>query len=57
MAKDAPYHTTSIEYPPEHRNVHHDHNDCHDGKAIKPQHRVNNSTGGKPLCKVCAKMS
>jgi hypothetical protein len=56
VAKDPPYHTNLMEYPAEHRSVHHDHNSCHDGKRIKPEHRVNN-TGGKPLCKVCAKMS
>ncbi len=38
--KVAPYHTNSTEYPPEHRNVYHDHDDCPDGKRIKPQHRV-----------------
>jgi hypothetical protein len=36
MAKDPPYHTTSEEYPPEHRKVHHDHNNCEDEKRIKP---------------------
>lgn len=49
MAKVAAYHTTSPEYP---REVYHDHDNCHDGKAIKPQHRVS-GTGGKPRCKVC----
>jgi hypothetical protein len=29
MAKVLPYHTTSIEYPPSHRNVYHDHGDCY----------------------------
>lgn len=56
MAKDPPYHTTSEEYPLEHRNVHHDHNNCEDGKRIKPQHRAS-GTNNKRLCKVCAKMS
>jgi hypothetical protein len=40
MAKVAAYHTTSPEYPPTHRNVYHDHDDCHDGKSIKPKDRV-----------------
>ena len=57
MAKVAPFHTNSMEYPPAHRNVHHDHNNCEDGKRIKEQHLVRNSTGGKPLCKVCAKLA
>jgi hypothetical protein len=52
MAKVAAYHTTSTEYPPSHREVYHDHDNCHDGKAIKAQHRVS-GTGGKPRCKVC----
>jgi hypothetical protein len=54
MAKVAPYHTNSTEYTPE-RNVHHDHDNCQDGKRIKPQHRVA-GTGGKPRCKVCIKL-
>jgi len=39
MARVAKYHTDSPEYPPQHRNVYHDRDDCHDGKAIKPAHR------------------
>jgi hypothetical protein len=53
MAKGKLYHTDTIEY--EHRNVHHNHDDCHDGKAIKPWHRKDGD-GGKPLCKVCIKL-
>jgi hypothetical protein len=56
MAKTAPYHTNSPEYPPEHRNVHHNHDDCPDGKRIKPEHLIKNDTGGKPLCKECNKL-
>jgi hypothetical protein len=55
MAKVSPYHTNSLEYPPEHRNVHHDHDDCLDGKKIKTEHRIN-GTGNKPRCKVCIKL-
>lgn len=55
MAKIAPYHTTSTEYPPEHRNVYHDHSDCRDGKRITPQHRVS-GTGAKPRCKECIRL-
>ena len=55
MAKVAPYHTNSPEYPPEHRNVHHDHDSCPDGRRIKPQHRID-GTGGKPRCKECVKL-
>lgn len=52
MAKDPAYHTNSKEEPPGHREVHHDHNDCYEGKKIKPQHREP-GTAGKPRCKVC----
>jgi len=55
MAKVSPYHTTSHEEPPSHRNVYHDHDNCHDGKAIKPWNKVS-GTGGKPRCKVCIKL-
>ncbi len=39
MAKVAAYHTDSPEYPPTHRTVYHDHDDCPDGKQIKTWHR------------------
>lgn len=46
------YHTNSPEYPPSHRNVHHNNNLCPDGKRIISQHREV-GTGGKPLCRAC----
>jgi hypothetical protein len=49
---DPAYHTDSLEYPPGHRNVHHNNNDCQNGKQIKKEHRKD-GTGGKPLCKDC----
>lgn len=49
---DANYHTDSTEYPPSHRNVHHNNNACPSGKQIKPEHRLA-GTGGKPLCERC----
>jgi hypothetical protein len=52
MGKVAAYHTTSPEEPPKHREVYHDHDDCHDGKAIKPRN-IEKGTGGKLRCKVC----
>ena len=55
MAKVPAYHTNSIETPPEHRNVHHDHDDCPDGKRILARHRENGD-GGKPRCKECIKL-
>jgi hypothetical protein len=50
MAKVLPYHTDSEEY--EHRDVYHDHDDCHDGKRIKKEHKKS-GTAGRPRCKVC----
>jgi hypothetical protein len=55
MAKVSPYNTDSTEYPPEHRNVYHNHDNCSEGKKIKPQHRKN-GTGGKKQCKECIKL-
>jgi hypothetical protein len=55
MAKVAPYHTNSPEYPPKHREVYHDHDNCPDGKRIKPEHRLS-GTGEKPRCKECVKL-
>jgi hypothetical protein len=55
MSKVSAYHTNSSEYPPTHREVYHDHDDCKYGKEIKPQHKMN-GTGGKPRCKECQKL-
>jgi hypothetical protein len=55
MARDPAYHTNSPEYPPEHREVYHDHNNCPDGKRIQPKHREQ-GTGGKKRCKECIKI-
>jgi len=55
MAKVDPYHTDSKEYPPSHRDVYHDHNDCKYGKEIKQIHREDGK-GGRPLCKECEKL-
>jgi hypothetical protein len=54
MAKIAPYHTTSIEYSTEERNVYHDQSECPDGKRIKPEHKAS-GTAGRPRCKECIK--
>jgi len=55
MATVAPYHTNSEEYPPQHREVYHDHDDCRDGKQILSHHREA-GTGGKKRCKECIKL-
>jgi hypothetical protein len=49
------YHTNSPEYPPQHREVYHDHENCPDGKRIKREHRVS-GMGGKKRCKECIKI-
>lgn len=51
-----PFHTTNAEYPPSHREVHHDQSECHYGKSIKVQDRAD-GTGGKPLCKECQRLA
>jgi hypothetical protein len=56
MAKGPLYHTDSREYPEAVRECHHDHNDCYEGKKIKPEHRKDGD-GHKRLCKVCEKMA
>ena len=55
MAKVSPYHTNSPEYPPRHRNVYHDHDDCPTGREIKREHRVA-GTGNRPRCDDCIRL-
>jgi hypothetical protein len=55
MANDPKYHTDSLEYPPENRNVYHDHNNCSEGKKIEQKHRKDGD-GGKERCKMCIKL-
>ena len=55
MAKVSSYHTNSMEYPPKHREVYHLHDDCQDGKRIKPEHRLS-GTGNKKPCKECVRL-
>ena len=47
---DPAYHTDSPEYS--HREVHHNNNDCPNGKQIKPEHK-RSGTAGRPRCKDC----
>jgi hypothetical protein len=49
------FHTNSAEYPPSHREVYHDHDDCADGKKIKREHREV-GTSGKKRCKECIRL-
>lgn len=55
MAKVPAYHTSTKEYPPSHREVHHDHDDCHYGKDIKREDRLS-GPGGKPRCSECIRL-
>jgi hypothetical protein len=53
MAKVDPYHTTTPENRPGHRDVYHDQNDCHDGQNIA------NPVPGKadrPQCDECQRL-
>lgn len=56
MAKVAPYHTDSPEYPPKHRNVYHDHDDCPDGRQIKPWHKKAGMGISRHRCDECIKL-
>jgi hypothetical protein len=55
MAKVSPYHTVTLEEGQGHRNVYHDHDDCSDGKRIKPEHR-RRGDDGRPRCDECKKL-
>lgn len=55
MSTVSAYHTNSDEYPPSHREVYHDHDDCKYGKEIKAKHRESGK-GGKPRCKECIRL-
>jgi hypothetical protein len=55
MATVDPFHTTTLEYPSEHRKVYHDKDTCPDGKKIKPEHRVDGK-GNKDHCLECDKV-
>jgi hypothetical protein len=55
MAKVTAYHTNSPEYPPAHRNVYHDYDNCPTGKQIKQQHKEYGAAG-RPRCDDCKKL-
>jgi hypothetical protein len=55
MGKVSKYHTDSEEYPEATREVHHDHDDCKDGKRILPEHKMSGD-GGKRRCKECMRL-
>lgn len=53
--KVSPFHTTNPEYPPTHRSVYHDHDDCKYGREIKRDDRVAGD-GGRQRCKECIRL-
>jgi hypothetical protein len=55
MAKVSPYHSTSSEDLQRQRYVHHDHDDCADGKRIKSYNKKA-GTGGFPRCDECIRL-
>ena len=55
MPKIPPFHTTSLEYTPHHRNVHHDNALCKDGQRIELKHRRPGKEG-RPLCDECKRL-
>jgi hypothetical protein len=55
MGKVAAYHTDSNESGSKNREVHHNRDDCFEGKKIEKKHRES-GTGGKPLCKECVRL-
>jgi hypothetical protein len=55
MAKVSAYHSVSPEDMQRQRYVHHDHDDCADGKRIKLQNKLA-GTGGYPRCDECIRL-
>jgi formylmethanofuran dehydrogenase subunit E len=52
MAHVPPFHTSDPRYSAQRRAVYHECEECHEGRAIKPEHRES-GTGGKHLCREC----
>jgi hypothetical protein len=55
MSKVYPYHSISPEDMQRQRYVYHDHDDCADGRRIKPQNK-RQGTGGFDRCDECIKL-
>ena len=53
MAKVPAYHTNSMEEPPKNREVHHDHDDCFEGKKIEKKHWENGRSEERRVGKEC----
>jgi len=47
------FHTSEPETPP----VYHNNSECHEGKKIKPWHRVEGEGVGRRLCEICAELN
>jgi hypothetical protein len=52
MGRVPQYHTNNEEYPPTHRNVHHDQSECKYGEKILTIDLVRGD-GNRPLCEEC----
>jgi hypothetical protein len=52
MSKVSPYHTKTEEEPGQ-ADVHHNHDDCREGKKIKSYNKEQ-GTNNKRLCKICS---
>jgi hypothetical protein len=52
MVKVSPYYSTSPEDMQRQRYVYHDHEDCPDGRRIKPENRQP-GTDERPRCDAC----
>lgn len=56
MSKVSSFHTKNMEYPPTHRNVYHDHDDCQYGREILRNHDNLPGSDGRPRCSECIKL-
>lgn len=56
MSRIAPYYTSSTQYPPTHRDVYHEHNECRYGREINRKDLMPGK-GHRPLCKECIQLS
>jgi H+-transporting ATPase len=56
MRAASAFHTNAPEYPPHHRNVYHDNEECRYGHEIKTVHRVA-GTANRPRCEECSRLA
>ena len=56
MAAGREYHTVIPAYGPREQNVYHNHQDCREGKKIRPEHITWGRGTGRRLCEICQGM-